>query len=32
VDRLFAGFTGWAPPFRAPAGRHMAARKETENA
>jgi sulfhydrogenase subunit delta len=32
VDRLFAGFTGWAPPFRAPAGRHMAARKETEDA
>jgi len=23
VDRLFAGFTGWAPPFREPASRAM---------
>jgi hypothetical protein len=25
VDRLFAGFTAWAPPFRGPAGRAQVA-------
>jgi hypothetical protein len=25
TDRLFAGFTGWAPPFREPAARAVRA-------
>lgn len=30
VDRLFAGFTGWAPAFQGPAGRAVTAIKEAE--
>lgn len=30
VDRLFAGFTGWAPPFRAPAERAVRAANRRE--
>ena len=32
VDRLFAGFTGWAPPFRESARRAVTAEEERSDA
>ena len=32
VDRLFAGFTAWSPPFREPAGRAVTAAQERTDA
>jgi hypothetical protein len=32
ADRLFAGFTGWAPAFREPAARAVVAIEESDDA